>query len=75
VSEETHCDVCKKTGRRRRLTWAPDGWSYAEVDAEGEVGSDGKPLVLIVLACSAACRSAFWLKGPGKMDPDEVLRA
>jgi len=76
MSDEACCEVCKKTGRRKRMTWAPKGWSYAEVAGDdGDLDEDGKPLVLIVVVCSDACKTAFWKPGPGKFDPDEVLGA
>lgn len=70
MSEQVCCDVCGTIGRRRRMTWAPDGWFYAEATDEKD-----KSNTIIVWVCSEECKNNFWMKGPGKMDPEEVMKA
>lgn len=72
MSDRVCCDVCGAEGRRRRMTWAPDGWFYSEVVDDS--GPDGS-LNIIVWVCSEKCKQNFWKSGPGRMDPDEVMKA
>lgn len=70
MSEQVCCDVCGAKGRRRQMTWAPEGWFYAEATDE-----EDKDNTLIVLACSEECKNKFWKEGPGKMNLAEIMNA
>jgi hypothetical protein len=65
VSDETKCEVCENTGRRRRGTLAPAEGFHAEILCNDE------PFIFWV--CSAACRdrAVRWQTGPGKLDLDK----
>jgi len=56
------CEVCGLVGRRANGALCPDGWTYAEVADE-----DGDSCIIVVAACSDACRAAFWKPGPGHL--------
>jgi hypothetical protein len=56
---EMRCVGCGKTGRRRWLRPAREGWLYIEVRAD-----DGD--AIIEWACSRACAAAQWKEGPGE---------
>lgn len=62
MSEETKCEVCETTARRRRGRLAPEtGW-YCELDCDGEK--------YIFWVCSDDCRekAVVWRRGPGVLD-------
>ena len=69
MSDSVCCDVCGTEGRRKRFTWAPEGWFYAEATDEEDKST------IIVWACSEECKNKFWKQGPGKMNLDEVMKA
>lgn len=63
MADSARCEVCKKSGLRRRGQVSPEGWSFAEVTNDED--PDG---IIIVWACSEACRTNFWTPGPGRLD-------
>lgn len=65
MSEDFKCEVCGTEGRRRRMTFVPEGWFY------GEAVDDETRQVVVVGVCSAACRERFFKKGPGRMTTAE----
>ncbi len=54
MSEPVKCEVCHAVGRRRMSRWAPEGWTY------GFALDDDTGSTTVVMACSEACRAAFW---------------
>lgn len=66
MSDSVKCDCCGSKGRRRRGCFAPEGWSYAELQEVNEDGSEG---TFIVYACSKSCRRLDWQEGPGRLEP------
>ena len=69
MSSDITCEVCGANGRRRMMTWCPEGWFYSEVR------DDDTDEILMVVVCSERCRNDFWKVGPGLMDPVEVMNA
>lgn len=67
MSESMKCDNCPAEGKRRRRTYAPDGWFYA-VSAD-ENGNE----YYIIAVCSESCRDAIWKVGPGLFALEDVL--
>lgn len=63
MSDDAHCDVCRRHGRRRRGKHCPEGWFYGEFVNEDDAGAGP----VVVIACSTECRDRFWLQGPGDL--------
>lgn len=65
MSDTVKCQnpACNATGQRRRMTFAPEGWLYVEVN------DDDEPLhsSIIISVCSEACAAALWQRGPGRL--------
>lgn len=64
VSDQVTCERCHLPGRRLRGHVAPEGWYFASVTLNPEGDHDPGDL-LIVHACSEACRDALWTKMAG----------
>lgn len=64
MSDDMLCEVCGRSGRRRKMKHCPDGWYYAETLVEGP---GGKQAVYVLAACSETCRNTFWRPGPGDL--------
>lgn len=64
VSDQVTCERCHLPGRRLRGHVAPEGWYFASVALDPEGDHDPGDL-LIVHACSEACRDSLWTKMAG----------
>lgn len=62
MSDDVQCDGCKRHGKRRRRTIAPEGWFFLERKLEDEDDS------IIIWACSEACKDSLWRPGPGILE-------
>ncbi len=72
MSSEFLCEVCRKEGRRRMMTFVPEGWFYAEAFTEDD---EGNPTgVLVIGVCSEQCKTAFFKPGPGRMTGDGMQK-
>lgn len=60
MSDTMHCRVCRSSGRRRRDTLCPEGWLYAVVTDDEDVGQE-----FVVTVCSKECALLYWSRGPG----------
>lgn len=65
MSDDCRCDKCGARGRRRRFTFAPEGWFFIETlidDEEPKLGTT------IIRVCSKECAMAMWEQGPGDLN-------
>jgi hypothetical protein len=64
VSDQVTCERCGQFGRRLRGHVGPEGWYFATFTLSPDSDHDPGDL-LIVHACSEACRDALWTKMAG----------
>ena len=64
MSEQVTCEQCGQRGKRLIGRVAPEGWHFASFTM-GEAGDHDPGDMLIVFACSDACRDAIWTKMNG----------
>jgi hypothetical protein len=63
MSDDVTCERCGLLGWRHRGHVAPEGWYFGSFTLEGDNHDPGD--LLIVSACSEACRDALWTKMAG----------
>src|SRR5580765_1344326 len=64
MSDQTTCERCGLPGKRSRGHVAPEGWYFGTFTLAPDGDHDPGDL-LIVHACSEACRDALWTKMSG----------
>jgi hypothetical protein len=65
VSDDCYCDKCGARGRRRRFTFAPEGWLFIETLCDEEEPEQG---TCILKVCSKECAMGMWEQGPGDLN-------
>lgn len=64
MSDQVTCERCGVSGRRLHWHVAPEGWYFAALTLSPDGDHDPGDL-LVVHACSEACRDALWTKMAG----------
>lgn len=72
MSEDAKCEKCGARGRRRRFTFAPEGWLFIEAQIDDEEPALGTS---ILLACSKECAMGMWENGPGDLNRTKHFQA